>query len=468
MTIIKVNINQTVGSALNMATVILLCLILTLYLSPTKEPVADILVSILLVLAVGVSRTELIACVRPLAPLITMFFYVFGSDLITESSGEFLKLMLMGCLPYFLFYMMAARQLSNKVLVALFLVPGLIHLGYLCLDMIMAIWHGDVSFASSSRQGALEQLKDTTRVGRRYASLAMLHFLAGGLLLGSLFKEKIADKKWAWVVCGLSVLSLALLDARGAYVSLFVGCMLLLLTAGPKRSILEIWSLLPVSTIGRLLAVGFFVVALGIGYSTGKSRWQSMSYSLSAAAQDVFNSDVELSQRPFVSTNYWSAPIEDSRACYLQERFRCKVDQSAYLRSAWILVGMKSLLEHPLGIGYSKDYMARLWALEGQDGVYSHNDSFLIELGVSFGIPGLILYALFWYGIVHSFRAAIYRGNVSAQLTIVCGLVFVSVGRSIIDQFNEGLWRYLMALVGMYFGLLQVEKNRSECDASRA
>ena len=186
-----------------------------------------------------------------------------------------------------------------------------------------------------------------------------------------------------------------------------------------------------------------------------------MSDSFAAAAHDVLHWEVELAQRPFVNESYWNAPIEDIDACYLEGHFRCKIDQSAYLRMAWLLSGMQSLIEHPWGIGYSDDYMARLWGVAGEKGKYQRSDSFLVEHIVSFGLLGIMLYALLVWGLLRSLRSAMRSGYASVVLVAICGIILVCVGRGLVDVFTEGLWRYLMALLGMYYGLLHSNEWRT-------
>lgn len=371
--------------------------------------------------------------------------------------------LLIGFVPFLLLYVMCRNLAPSQVpmlIVAVFLVPGLAHLAFMYLDIFLAVQHGDVPFLSSSKHGLLEYLKEAPRVGRRYLSLALVHLMCGGLLMAWDLRRAPA-RYWAWGLSSLCILSLAVLDARAAYVSVIIGGALLVMAAGPTRAWQALKSSLPTGPGGRLLLVSLLVAAAGLGYSAGKSRWVSMSDSFAAAAHDVFDSEAELAQRPFVNESYWSAPIEDINACYLEGHFRCKIDQSAYLRMAWLLSGLQSLVEHPLGIGYSDDYMARLWGVAGEQGKYQRSDSFLVEHIVSFGLLGIMLYALLVWSLLRSLRRAVRSGNAPVVLVAVCGIILVCVGRGLVDVFTEGLWRYLMALLGMYYGLLHSNEWRT-------
>ena len=99
------------------------------------------------------------------------------------------------------------------LIMSLFILPGLVHAAYMYFDIGSAIRNGLIPFVTSSKHGLLESVKDSLRVGRRYESVAMLHLLCGGLLMVCHYRVK-PGSYWAWSLVGLSVLSLALLDAR--------------------------------------------------------------------------------------------------------------------------------------------------------------------------------------------------------------------------------------------------------------
>jgi hypothetical protein len=447
--------------------IVWLSVIFTLYLSPSKYATADLLAALLLVVTIGVfglGRSGIMTAIKPLAWLLTMLLYVvvFGLSRPELDMVPYLRGLLIGFVPYLLLYLMFRNQEGSNIpllVVGVFLIPGLIHLTFMYLDMFRAIQQGDVPFLSSSRHGLLEYIKDTPRVGRRYLSLALLHLLFAGLMM-SWYLRRTPTRYLAWGLSSFSVLSLFLLDARAAYASVLIGGGLLVIAIGPSRAWQSMKSLMPTGYWGRWLLVSLLVASVGIGYSAGKSRWVSSSDSFSAAVHDVFDSEVELTQRPFVNANYWSAPIVDIDACYLEGHFRCRIDQSAYLRMAWLLSGLQGLVEHPVGIGYSEDYMARLWGVVGEQGKYQRTDSFLLELIVSFGVVGIMVYAWLVWGLLHSLRQTIRSGNPSIVLIAACGLIFICLGRALVDPLNEGFWRYLMALLGMYYGLLHSNKQQ--------
>ncbi len=448
-----------------------LSVIFVLYTAPTaaKYHAADLLAGVLLVLslvAIGVRRLGLADATKTVLPLFAMLAYVIAQSLMLGDGGgwSYIQQLMYGFVPYLLFYFLFRNQSvtarhSPLIIMAIFILPGLVHVAYMYFDIGLAFQKGAVAFTTSSRQGLLEYVKESPRVGRRYLSVAMLHLLFGGLLMAWYFRLRLG-RYCAWVIVGLSVLSLALLDARAAYISVIIGGGLMVFAVGPTRAWQALRSFLPIGLGWKLVLTGLLVGAIVVGYSAGKSRWVAMSFSFQAAVHDVFDSKEELAQRPYVDAGYWIAPIEDINRCSLEGHFRCKVDHSAYLRMAWLLVGLTSVVDHPLGIGYSDNYLGRIWGVAGDEGKHQRSDSFLVQHIVSFGLPGIALYSLLFWSVLRTLRCSVQSGEASAALVLVCGIILVCVGRSLVDVFTEGLWRYLMALLGMYYGLLHSDAWR--------
>lgn len=457
------------------ALVLWLSVIFTLYLAPTpqKYEKADLLAVLLLIPLLVRHRKQLSPLVdgtKPLIPLLALVTYVVLQAWAMGHGGEtgirYVLHLLYGLLPYLLTYLIfrhLVKAQSDLLLMAVLVIPGMVHLAYLYLDVFLAIRNGDVPFMFSSKHGLLEYIKDAPRVGRRYVSIALLHLLGGGLLVA--WHAKNGRLRYAaWAVSGLSVLSLTVLDARAAYASVCIAALLLMCAVGPRQTWRSAQEILQWHPRWKLVLTGFLVVVAALGYSAGKSRWVAMVDSLEWAVHDVFDSEMPLSQRPYVDMAFWSAPIEDVDTCYLQEHFRCAVDQSAYLRMAWLLEGARSLVDNPLGIGHSENYMGRLWGVEGDSTKYQRIDSFLVEHIVSFGWPAILLYGWFFWGTVSAMRRAVRAGQASAATIMLCALLLACVGRTFVDVFSEGLWRYLMALMGIYYGLLHANSAQPTKD----
>lgn len=453
--------------------VLLLSVIFVLYTAPTeaKYHAADVLVAVLLALslvAIGVSRVGLADATKAVLPLVVMLAYVTAQVLALEDTScwPYIQQLLYGFVPYLLFYLLFRNQpMAGRyvplIIMAIFVLPSLVLVAYMYFDIGIALQKGLVPFMTSAKQGLLEYVKESPRVGRRYLSVAMLHLLCGGVLMAWYCQRKLG-RYGAWAIVCLSVFSLALLDARAAYASVIFAGLMMVLVVGPMRAWQEVQTILLIGLGWKPVVTGLLAGAIAVGYSAGKSRWVAMSNSFQSAAHDVFDTKEDLAQRPYINARYWSAPIEDIDKCYPEGHFRCKVDQSAYLRMAWFLVGLSSIVDLPLGIGYSDNYFGRLLGLAGGEGKYQRSDSVLVEHIVSFGLPGLPLYGLlFWGGVLRTLRRSGQSGEVSAATVLACGIILVCVGRGLVDVFSEGLWRYLMALLGMYYGLLHSNEWRT-------
>jgi len=450
-----------------------LSVIFTLYMAPTpaKYQTADMLAAVSLafgMVTIGVRRPQLIDAIKPVAPLLFILAYLIAQSLLFGAMGNklYIQQLLYGFVPYILFYLLFRNSALFEPytpfqIMSLLILPGLVHAAYMYFDIGSAIQNGLIPFVTSSKHGLLESVKDSMRVGRRYESVAILHLLCGGLLM--VCHSRLArGRYWAWSLAGFSVFSLALLDARAAYCSLIIGGALMVISVGPTRAWFGLRSILPAGLWYRLALVVPLAGVVTVGYSAGTSRWVAMSYSAQAAVHDVFVSNQELARRPYVDAGYWNVPIEDVKKCYLEGYFRCKVDQSAYLRVAWMLEGLSAVVEHPLGIGYSDNYMGRLWGVEGDVGKYQRIDNFLVEQLVSFGIITIVLYGLLCCVLMCTLRRVVRSGEATADLVLVCGLILACIGRGLIDIFSDGLWRYFMALLGLYYGLLHANQIRSK------
>jgi hypothetical protein len=443
-----------------------LALMLVLYLAPSKYVIADQLVAAMLLVLLGVRGLRpsgAMEGVKHLVPLLVMLLYVptFGAASVAEAL-PWIKGIMIGLMCYLLLYAIFCNEAVEHrrlLAVGIFLAPGLVYFTLMWLDIFWALFNHKVAFHTNSNFGLLEHIKDVPRVGRRYLSMALMHLLCGAGLLAWYFHHPLI-RRVALILFGAGLLSLALLDARAAYLSVILGGMLLFLAVGPQWTMRQLGRITGMGGMTYLLLGGLLLVVAGVGYNAGKSRWNSLEESLAAATHDVFESQVPLSRRPFVDGDFWNSPIEDLGACYREQQFRCRVDQSAYLRIAWLLVGGRSLIDHPLGIGYSPDYLGRLWGVAGQTGKYQRADSFMVEHIVTFGLPGILLYALLVGRLLYSLRRSIRARTASFMHVGVCALILVCIGRALVDVFDEGLWRYLMALLGIYYGLLHPSEIR--------
>lgn len=389
--------------------------------------------------------------------LIPVFRYFYFED---ETSIAYARDPALAVIPFMLLYFMTQalpRQHLVSFIVIVLMLPGLVHLAFMAIDVTRALLSHDSARLFVNHQGLFESFKDAPRVGRRYLSLALVQLLVSGALL-RFSSESVGFRRAGLAISITAMLCLAFLDARSAYLSIVIG---------GSISVLAMWPMWR-RVLARLggsrkpwMAIGATLIAVSlVGYASGKSRWVTAFYSANLAIHDVFRTDVPLQQRPFVDQGVWDAEIDDLDRCFKEMRFRCVVDQSMYLRVAWLFTGVAGIIDHPLGVGYSPSYLGRQWGVEGVPGKFQRTDNFLIELGVSFGLLGIAFYIAHWWRIARNVRRALVTAEPPECILVsVLGcLLFICMGRSLIDTWSEGLWGYLFALFGIFAGVVDRQR----------
>lgn len=462
----------------NVALLLTLSLIFTLYLAPAplKYRAGDFVALLMLIASVAVSKpstSEIAKALRPLMALFALMLYAIfmGFYWHVDGGAGYAENILIGVLPYLAFYWMAKNTDKSRVkglMLAAFLIPGLIHLGYMYFDIISLILDDKILFVSSSMQGLLEHVKDSPRVGRRYLSVALTHLILGGIFLGVAI-DSLKARYAGFSIVAAAFLSLALLDARAAYVSMIGGGVMMLFAPIFRSSIVNLFSLLRKYDWLRFLLTLMIVAVIGLAYNAGKSRWLSLEYSVTVALKDVSSNVESTAPLPFVDSNYWNRPIANIKECYEGKVFRCRVDQSAYLRVAWLLSGISNLMVHPFGIGYSENYMERVFLERTGENKYKKTDSFIVEVMIAFGYVGMFLWVWLWGSVLYAMSAIRKKaGGHDVIIALLAAIIFACVTRSMIDVVSDGLWRYLMALLGIFYGLLHSDRNELAGDSKNA
>lgn len=466
------------AQVLSVVIAVWLAVIFTLYLAPSKHPMGDVLAALLLVCVVvvlGVRKSGCIDGVKHLGPLLLMLLYVFVLAVVNRQSSNLLyaRELLAGFVPFLSLYAVFRFQnpLNLKILfVGVFILPGLVHLGYMWFDILTAFLSDEIFFQSNLKHGLLEDIKNAPRVGRRYLSIALVHVLFGCALLVKM-SSHASWKRGGYGLSALAIFSLGVLDARAAYVSVGLGAVLLVLFVARNGAHFICKITDGASLSFKFLSIALIILTAVVAYSAGKSRWIAMSYSFQAAINDVFYGDDDVSARPYVDKMFWDLPIADPQKCYQEGQFRCRADQSAYLRLAWLMEGVRSLASHPFGVGYSSNYMGRLWGSEGDESKFQRIDSSLAEHIVWFGVIGLTFYTWFGWVIARSARTTLIssRDIQSQAIVLIALLIFVCAARGVFDLITEGAWRYLMALVGLYYGTIHsISTKRASNFATRS
>jgi hypothetical protein len=379
---------------------------------------------------------------------ITLLLYLSVMDI--ESEKEVLHKILWGGLGYLAAFSFSARfgifeagRLSGMALV----IAGSIHLFYMHWDMWMAYVDGRLAFDGGPRWGLLEGIKDIPRVGRKHLSFAMVNLIAGSLILSTLIPSK---RLYFYFFTVVAAMTLVVVDARSAYVSIFAISLVVLLIR--RRDIFSLVTDLRPSGM-RLMTVLCLVMMLFIlAYESGKSRWGFMAYSFSKAYEHVFNSTDPVAQRPYVDKQFWFTPVSNTFECYTNRELRCEADPSAYLRMAWLLDGVKQVGANPHGVGGSIDYMGRVWGVEGEDTKFQRVDSEFIMFSACYGVVGLIFYLIMLRSamLLISRTSKISLDWVATFLSLIVLAILV---RGAFDTISDGLWRCMMVLWGAATGI---------------
>jgi hypothetical protein len=456
--------------AIRVSFILAICACVTLYLSPSNPKYASALVLILSLISIytyvnGFKSIDFRTFFLWLWPFIAFASIGLFRLFIVEDyeSIKFFIDPMLGFLPFFFFYQLSRSSSKREcffIVAAVLVIPGLVHWAVMLVDVITALLTKDSSEFFTNHQGILEYFKNEPRVGRRHVSLALVQLLIGGCLISLAAKD--ARLRWSgYVIAFLALSGLALLDARGAYVSIALGLSIVGFIAR-KSYALRVRPFRKPSLMFGAAAIAAVVVL--VGYESGKSRWEAAAYSAKVAVQDVLRTDLPLSKRSFVDRDIWQAEIsaEDLDQCYKDAWFRCAVDQSMYLRVAWLVAGTQAIFEKPLGTGHSPSYLGRRWGVEGMPNKFQRVDNLLIEIGVSFGVVGVFLYLFFWWRLALSLRRELRTGHSTDTLvlTSVACLLFICMSRSFIDLWSQALWGYLLAWFGLYAGI--VDRRMSE------
>ena len=129
------------------------------------------------------------------------------------------------------------------------------------------------------------------------------------------------------------------------------------------------------------------------------------------------------------------------------------IDESFYLRTAWGIVGLRGLAEHPLGRGYGSDAFGRyLNEKYGIHGAVSSHSGWL-DFALANGIPGLVLLLIFSATLcIHSWKSFVSHTGIGG-LTLAF-LTIAYVFRCLIDgHFTTSRLMAFFLVSGVLWGL---------------
>lgn len=377
-----------------------------------------------------------------------LFLCLWGGGI--ESEREFICKILWGVLAYIAAFSFSARfgiaevgRFAGGALVA----AGSVHLLYMCLDIWMAYSDGRLAFVGDPRWGVLEGIKDIPRVGRKHLSIAMVNLIAGSLILVALIPK---IRFYFYFLAAVAAIALVVVDARSAYVSIFMAFIVVCLIK--RRNVFALLIGRRLSGVKLMAVLSVMVLLSVMAYESGKSRWGFMAYSFEKAYEHVFVSTDPVAWRPYVDKEFWFTPISSTYDCYTNHEFRCEADPSAYLRMAWLLDGVKQVIANPYGVGGSSNYMGRIWGVEGDESKFQRVDSEFILFIVSYGVAGLFFYLMmFWSAMLLICRSS--RVNIDWEVVLLSSVVLTFLVRGVFDTLSDGLWQCMLVLWGVTSGI---------------
>jgi len=135
------------------------------------------------------------------------------------------------------------------------------------------------------------------------------------------------------------------------------------------------------------------------------------------------------------------------------------VNQSNYVRIAWIKAGSLLVLEHPLGVGFGREaFEVGLRQKYGEGRGYTHSG--ILDLAIGTGIPGAVL----WLGFLGSLFYAAYRcftasGSYPSMLLMFLIADFGS--RMFVDSIiRDHMLQQFLFLAGLVAVTMSIERRR--------
>lgn len=136
-------------------------------------------------------------------------------------------------------------------------------------------------------------------------------------------------------------------------------------------------------------------------------------------------------------------------------------EMSAYLRIAWIKIGLELIAHEPLGQGISGDNFLRLSEhYYGPSAGTSQAHSGLINFTIANGIPGIVLLvAVFGWLAYRGFSAFYHNGNVAGLFLLIFTLGFI--GRSVLDDvLRDHMFEMFFLISGLLLHLCQSDVRK--------
>jgi O-antigen ligase len=136
------------------------------------------------------------------------------------------------------------------------------------------------------------------------------------------------------------------------------------------------------------------------------------------------------------------------------------VEESTYLRIAWLKEGLQLVTEHPLGIGFDRNAFGRGLQLKYGEGK-GHSHSGLLDIAIGTGVPGVVLWIAFlgslaWLGL----RRFLDTGNYAGLALLFVVLDFST--RLLLDSVTKDHMLQQFMLVTGLLAVLAAGASRSK------
>lgn len=141
------------------------------------------------------------------------------------------------------------------------------------------------------------------------------------------------------------------------------------------------------------------------------------------------------------------------------------MDESAYLRIAWLRAGLREVAAHPLGVGYGRNAFGHAMVQRYGEG-HGHSHSSVLDFLLGAGIPGLVLWFAF-LGTVMAISWRAYRCGAGAPALALIFLCSGFLGRSFVDSnMRDHTMEMFMFLLGLLLLRVRVEPERERANES--
>jgi O-antigen ligase len=263
-------------------------------------------------------------------------------------------------------------------------------------------------------------------IGRRW--LPMTNAILAGMVAICVFAELGLRTRNATIVLGTVVLLLA------------IALMVYLVRSGSSRRFVQI------------LMVGLSIATLfGVVSYHSDSRWPVFAETVPVALE------TEKYQAWRDEHTYPPPTLSNGQI----------VDMSSYLRIAWFKIGLELMLKEPIGQGYSKSNFHQLVErYYGPAESTSQAHSGLINFGLAYGIPGLLIWlalmgALVWHG-----GRVFYRERRMAGLFLMVFVVSFTLRSLIDDILRDHMREMFFFFTGLLVALTRCGESSERADKS--